>query len=178
MMWQTLLDLALVMGRLSFSALAGSGTIVGELGRETVAHGWMTAQQFTAAYALSQLAPGPGSTMVVIPIGYQAAGVPGALVALLAFCAPTALIAAGAMTVWGRLRGAAWAKSGRTALMPVAVGLIFAAVFTLARTSLTGIGGVAIGLAAFLLIWRTRIPAVAVVFGGIALGVITGNLGV
>src|SRR5581483_11697611 len=172
MMWHTLLDLALVMSKLSLTALAGSGTIVGELGRETVAHGWMTSQQFTAAYALSQLAPGPGS-LVVIPIGYQAAGLPGALVALAAFICPTALIAAGAVAAWGRLRGAPWAQTGRTALMPVAIVLILGSVYTLARTSLNCPAVVVIGLVAFLVIWRTRVPTVAVVLGGIVLGVIS-----
>ena len=177
MMLHTLLDLVLVMSKLSLSALAGSGTIVGELGRETVAHGWMTAQQFTAAYALSQLGPGPGGAMVVIPIGYQAAGVLGATVALLAFCGPTALIAAAAARVWGRLRGAHWAQTGRTALMPVAAGLILASVFTLARSSLTGASGLLIGVAAFAVMWRTRVPMVAVVFGGMLLGLVSGMVG-
>lgn len=176
-MMQTLVDLALVMAKLSVSSLAGSGSIVGELGKESVAHGWMTAQQFTAAYALSQLAPGPGGTMVVIPIGYQAAGLPGALVALLAFCAPTAFIAAGAMSIWGRLRAAPWAKTGRTALMPVATGLILGAVFTLARASLTSFSGLLIGIAGFVLIWRNRLPTVAVVLGGMLLGLASGQVG-
>ena len=176
MMWHILLDLALVMSKLSLSALAGSGTIVGELGRETVAHGWMTSQQFTAAYALSQLAPGPG-TLVVIPIGYRAAGLPGALVALLAFVGPTSLLAAASVTVWGRLRGAAWAQTSRTALMPVAVGLILGGAFSLARSTLTGAPGLVIAVAAFLAIWRTRVPAAAVVVGGIALGLAVGAMG-
>ena len=168
-MGQTLIDLALAMLRLSLSALAGTGTIVGELGRETVSHGWMTAEQFTAVYAVSQLAPGP-ATLVAIPIGYKAAGLLGAVVALLAFSGPTALITAAAMTVWDRLRGAAWAQAGRTALMPVAVGLILAATFTLARSSLTGMPGVLIGVAAFATISRTRVSAGLVVLGGMALG--------
>jgi|SRR5690348_14463763 chromate transporter len=176
MMWRTLLDLALVMSKLGLSSLAGSGTIVGELGREAAAHGWMTTQQFAVAYALSQLAPGPG-TLVVLPIGYQAAGILGALVALVAFVGPTSLLAAGAVTVWARLRGAPWAQMGRTALMPVAAGLIFGGVFTLARASLTGLPGLVIGLAAFVVIWRARVPTVAVVCGGMALGIAGGALG-
>ena len=167
---QTLIDLTLMMAKLGLSALAGTGTIIGEMDRETVAHGWMTAQQFTAAYALSQLAPGPGGTMVAIPIGYHAAGVLGAFAALLGFCGPTAVIAAAAMATWGRLRSTPWAGAGRTALMPVAVGLVLAAVFALARSTVTGVGGVAIGAAAFVLIWRTRVPTFAVVLGGIGMG--------
>jgi chromate transporter len=174
-MWESLVDVALVMTKISMSAVAGSGTILGEMMQETVGHGWLTAQQFVSAYALSQLAPGPAA-LVVVPIGYRAGGVLGAIVALLAFSIPTALVTSATVSAWGRVRAAPWAQTGRTALMPVAVGLVLAAAVTFARNSISDVPGAIIAATAFMLIWRMRASAAAVVFGGIAVGAALGLL--
>ena len=172
---KTLVDLALMLVKLSLLALGSSVTVLGQMETEVVAHGWMTADQFTAAFALSQVTPGPG-TLVVIPIGYQAAGFAGAVVALLAFFGPTALLAAGATIIWNRLRESRWAQAVRIAVTPVATGLILASVYTLGRSTIHQWPMLAIGLASFALTWRTKLPVAGVVLGGLAVGAAIGLL--
>ena len=55
-------------------------------------HHWMTDKQFADMFAISQLSPGP-NVLIVTLIGYSVAGVAGALVATLAMCGPTAVVA-------------------------------------------------------------------------------------
>src|SRR3954447_8742654 len=88
----TLLEVALLFGRLSLLSFGGGTTVLGERERAAVGHGWLTHDQFVQSYALGQLAPGPGMTLVV-PIGYQTAGIAGGLVAFLSFFLPTAILA-------------------------------------------------------------------------------------
>lgn len=157
-----------MLGKLSLLSVGSSVTVLGDMEREVVAHGWMTPAQFVAAYAVSQATPGPG-TLIVMPIGYAAAGWPGAAVALLAYFGPTAGLALLVARVWLRIHQAAWARRLRLALAPVVVGLIAAGAYSLGRATIHGLPAVMLGLAAMLLMLRTRIPIpVVVVAAGLA----------
>ena len=61
-----LLDLLVLLVRLSFVAFGGGVAILPELQHVVVEqHHWLTAQQFAGSYALGQLTPGPGMLMVM-----------------------------------------------------------------------------------------------------------------
>jgi len=59
--------------------------------REMVGRELMTSEQFTSAVAMGTALPGPIATKMSLYCGYQAAGVPGALVALLGVILPSTL---------------------------------------------------------------------------------------
>ena len=52
---------------------------------------WLTDPQFSASIAIAQAAPGP-NVLICSLIGWRAAGMPGAIVALVAVCAPAAVL--------------------------------------------------------------------------------------
>ncbi|PZE19851.1 chromate transporter [Paenibacillus xerothermodurans] len=54
-------------------------------------YGWMTLEEFGDVLALGNALPSPIATKMAGYIGYQVAGVPGAIVALIATIAPTAI---------------------------------------------------------------------------------------
>ena len=168
----TLLQLAVVFVKFSFLAIGSSVTVVADMEREVVAHGWMTSGQFMAAYAVSQATPGPG-TLVVIPIGYAAAGAAGAAVALLAFFGPTAALALVAARLWLNQRGAAWTQPLRAGLTPVVIGIIAAGAFSLAANTIHSLPAAAVGVLATLAILGTRVPTVFII---LAAGLIGGLL--
>jgi chromate transporter len=59
-----------------------------ELHRQVViAYGWMTSDRFTDLFALAQGAPGP-NLLVITLIGWDVAGLPGAIAATVAICTP------------------------------------------------------------------------------------------
>ena len=61
-------------------AFGGANAVIPEIHRDVVAvSGWMTDQQFADLFAISQAAPGP-NILIVSLVGYQVAGVAGALV--------------------------------------------------------------------------------------------------
>jgi chromate transporter len=94
---------------------------------------WLTDAQFTETVAVSQASPGPNFQMVPL-IGWRAAGLPGALVALVAFLAiPSTL----AIIVGRAVRNASENKTVillQRALRPVSCGLWFASGIGLGRT--------------------------------------------
>ena len=78
---------------MSLFAVGGANAAIPEMHRIAVdVQHWLTDQQFADIYAISQLSPGP-NVLIVTLIGYAVAGFGGALVATLAMCVPTAVLA-------------------------------------------------------------------------------------
>ena len=85
--------LAWTFGLMSLFAVGGANSAIPEMHRVAVdVHHWMTDKQFTDVFAISQMSPGP-NVLIVTLIGYSVAGVAGALVATLAMCGPSAVLA-------------------------------------------------------------------------------------
>jgi len=88
-----LLIIAVQFAVMSLLAFGGANAVVPEMHRQAVElRGWMSDRQFADLFAISQVAPGP-NVMIVTLIGYQVAGLSGALVATLAE-APAAVVGA------------------------------------------------------------------------------------
>lgn len=166
---RTLLELVAVFGRLSLLAIGGGIAILPEMQRLTVSHyRWVTDQQFRDSYSLGQVTPGPGMLMAVV-IGYRAAGIAGALVALAAMFLPTCALTALVGSRWDRLAASPWRISVQRGMAPVTVGLMLAGVATLAQTAISGPASAAIGLCSTLILLRGRVsPALLVLCGGVA----------
>jgi chromate transporter len=94
----------------------------------------MTDRQFTDAYAIAQLSPGP-NVLIVTLIGYAVAGIPGALAATLAMCLPTALLAYYVSRLLNRPRESRWPGVIQAALVPLSIGLMAASALILAQSA-------------------------------------------
>src|SRR5580704_714616 len=78
--------LLVTFGVLSFFSVGGAVSAVPEMHRLAVdTYHWMTDQQFADSFAIAMLSPGP-NVLIVTLIGYQVAGIAGALVATFAMC--------------------------------------------------------------------------------------------
>jgi chromate transporter len=137
-MAERLLALVLVFAPLSLVSLGGGPSIFAEMQRQSVeVQGWLTGAQFVDLFAISRAAPGPGSLIAAL-VGWQAAGFAGALAAALALYLPSSLLLLG-IGHWWRRRGDSPARRViEQGLAPVAVGLIFAGVLTLAQADGAG----------------------------------------
>jgi chromate transporter len=120
---------------LSLIAVGGVNTIVSELHRQTVEiSGSLTNQQFADLFAIAQAAPGPNVLFVTL-IGWQLAGLSGALLATAALTVPTCTIAYFVTRIWDRFRDAPWRIATQAGLVPVTIGLIAASALLLARAA-------------------------------------------
>lgn len=167
--WSTLLLIALVFFRIGLLAFGGSTAILPELERVVVQeHGWLTRQEFVDSFALGQLTPGPALVMVMLP-GYRLAGVPGALVALVAIFLPSAIMCALVTWRWEALRGSRWLPPVQRGLGAVTLGLVAAGAFSIVRVAVADMASATIAVAAFVVMWRWSLhPALVILAGGVA----------
>ena len=130
-----ILTLAMTFGVMSLFAVGGANSAVPEMHRVAVdVHHWLTDKQFADVFAISQLSPGP-NVLIVTLIGYAVAGLGGALVATVAMCLPTALLAYGVSRFLGRSSHARWPAIIQAALVPLSIGLMAASGLVLGLAS-------------------------------------------
>ncbi len=161
-----LLSLLVLFAPLSLVSVGGGQTLVAEIHRQVVAnHGWLTEGQFVDAFAISRMAPGPGTLLVTL-IGWQVAGIPGAIVASFAIFAPTALLVYGLARIWARYRGARWQLALEAGLRPVAAGMILASGLVLIEALEGGWVARGIAVASTAVLMATRVNPLLLMGGG------------
>jgi chromate transporter len=154
---------------LSLICVGGGLGVIPEMQHQVVTrHAWVSAREFVDGYTLAQLTPGP-TMLVVAFVGYRAHGLLGAVLATVAMFLPTSILVVLVAGQWQRLRGHRWAASAERALLPIGIGLSTAGVYTLARSALHDLITLAVALAAGVLLYLGRVPAMlVVVLGGLA----------
>jgi len=131
----TLAQLALYFSVLSVMAFGGMPAVMPEMQRIVVeANGWASPLEFVQLFAIAQAAPGP-NVLIVSLIGWKAAGLPGALVALLAACVPAGALAWWVSGLWERFRDSPWRTAIQRAIAPLVVGLTLAGGYVLCTPS-------------------------------------------
>jgi chromate transporter len=159
-------------------SVGGISAMIPEIHRSAVeVHGWMTNAQFAAAFALSQIAPGPNILLMTL-IGWRVAGLAGLIVATLATIIPTSAMALIAGRGEKRLQHARWYAMTKRSLPPLVVGLICASALITAQTAIHDWLGVAlaVGVAVHVAVSRTN-PLIPL-FAAVMAGVIAGRLGI
>ena len=130
-------------------------------------HKWLTFSQLIHLYSVGQMAPGP-NMMMIVSIGEWAGGFPGALVTLVAFFGPTAMLAFVVARFWKRLEKWPWRNSIQQGLAPVSIGLLLAGCFTMAKGAITGLETAAIAVGVLLMLLQYKInPALLVLTGAV-----------
>lgn len=169
--WNVLLQLALDYLTISLLAVGAGVTTLPEMHRNAVErHGWMSAAQFAELFSLSQAAPGPTTTMFTALVGWHAGGPLGAVVAVAGFLGPSSLLAYYSNALWHRFRSSPWRERIQAGLVPVAVGLMFAAAWLVASgADHSPLAWVATGIACVLMLF-TRLNPLWLVAGGALAG--------
>jgi chromate transporter len=161
-----LIQLFFVVAPLSLVAVGGANTIIPELNRQTVGtHGWVTAEEFAAIYAIAQMAPGPNA-MVVSLIGWHIAGWMGAVVAGIAVVAPSSLLAYVVYRLGRRESVKPWLVRIQRGLAPLAVGLMVASGFIVAQGVNATVASIAVTVISLAVFSRTTLHPVPVMAAG------------
>lgn len=164
--------IARVFAYLSFLTIGGGMAAYPEMRALTVdVHHWLTDAQLVHIYSVGQMSPGP-NMMMVAAIGERVSGIPGAVVAALAFFVPTGILTFGVGRIWTKLASWPWRDSIQRGLGPVAIGLAVAGLVAFGKGAITGWIPLAVGLAVFYASLRTRINPALLILGGAAVGAI------
>ena len=162
--------LAWTFATMSLFAIGGANSAIPEMHRIAVdVHHWLTDKQFTDVYAIAQLSPGP-NVLIVTLIGYSVAGVAGAVVATLAMCVPTAVLALFVSRFLARSSHARWPAIVQAALVPLSIGLMGASGYILARTSDRTVVAALVTIGAAVLASTTKLNPLWMLVAGGCLG--------
>jgi chromate transporter len=165
----TLMVIAAHFALLSLFAVGGATSAVPEMHRQAVdLQHWMSDRQFSELFAMSQAAPGP-NVMIVTLIGQQAGGVLGGLIATVAMCVPSCILAYVVYRVFDRFKAAHWRNAIQAGLIPITIGLVAATAFIVAQAADQSWRTFAITVATAVLVYATRVSpliALAAALGG------------
>lgn len=132
-------------------------------------YGWMSSQAFAETLAIGNALPSPIATKMAGYIGFEVAGIPGALIATFATVAPSLLLMLLAMGTLYRFRDSFKVKSMSQWVRPVVMVLMGYLTWTFLAEGIEGAGllhTAIIGSVAATLLMATRIhPAFVVCFG-------------
>lgn len=157
-----LVSFCVLFAPLSLMAIGGGSSIIGDLHHGVVDQWhWLSNQAFLDVFAISRVAPGPG-TLIVTLIGWKVGGLAGAVVATIAIFTPSSLVVLVVARVWHARPDAAWQRAMVYGLSPLAAGLVISSVYFILRDARGG--WIAWSVAAFIAIAALRLK-----FGPIAL---------
>jgi chromate transporter len=167
-----------VFALLSILAVGGGTAVLPQMRHEVVGlNHWLTAKQFADIYSLGQLAPGPNMNMVAV-IGYRVAGLPGAILVLIAFYLPSCTMVFAVSKIWDHFDGSPWRNAVQRGMAPITVGLMLSGVYAIGRTATFNPGHLLrhnlitlmITLVVTLILLRWRINPALLILGGGAIG--------
>jgi chromate transporter len=162
-----------VFAYLSILTVGGGMAAFPEMKYLTVqVHQWLTFPQLIHIYSVGQMAPGPNMMMIVV-IGQWAGGLLGALVTVMVFFGPTALLTFAVAKGWKKLEKWPWRTSIQQGLAPVSIGLLLAGCFTMARGAVTGLETGAIAVGVLLMLLQYKINPALLVVGGAVVGLLS-----
>ena len=145
----SLLELALLFGRLGATAFGGPAVHIALMEEEVVTRrGWLTRAEFLDFLGATNLIPGPNSTEMAIHVGRVRRGLPGLLVAGISFILPAAILVGGiawAYVRFGALPQITWLLYG---VKPVVIAVIAQGAWRLAKTAVHSVWLGALGAAA------------------------------
>ncbi|MBK7616180.1 MAG: chromate transporter [Burkholderiales bacterium] len=158
---------------LSLLAIGGAIATVPDLQRHVVLErGWLSAGDFTGSVALAQAAPGPNLLFVAV-VGYNVAGLAGALAAMAGMLLPSTALTL-MVSRWGaKRRDARGVRTFVSGMAPVTLGLILATGYLLAKPVLVQPAAFLLVGLSVLLCWRTKLSPLWL----IATGAVAGALG-
>src|SRR6185503_1641137 len=115
-------------------SIGGTDTVLPDIHRYLVeVNQWITNRQFADAYALARAVPGPNMLYVTL-MGYQAAGVWGALATTLALAVPPFTFTLLVMHLSTRYPGSRLGRAFRVGFAPITIGLMFSSGWVLVNS--------------------------------------------
>ena len=155
---------------LSVFATGGAMALASDMHRYVVdQHGYLTHTEFVNSIALGQAAPGP-NIMFIIVMGWQVAGVQGALATTLGLSLPALIFPFVVSRLGRRAQFERALKALQRGLGPVAIGLMASTCFLLVREAPGVWKGAAIIAATIAVLALTRVPPVLLIIAAGALG--------
>lgn len=174
----------LLFARVALFSWGGGPASLALMQREAITAGWITSEQFADAVGIGNALPGPIAPQVSAYIGYQMAGVPGAVAAAAGTVLPTTILMLFMIVFSFGIKDSPTVQSMLKAVRPVVVGLLLWTAYDMAQTvfgakslgwqtALSGsIDKVLLALIAFVLLTATRVNPALLILGAALFGLV------
>ncbi|OGA21692.1 MAG: hypothetical protein A3I01_05495 [Betaproteobacteria bacterium RIFCSPLOWO2_02_FULL_65_24] len=152
-------------------SIGGTDTVLPDMHRYLVeVHGWITSKQFADAYAIARAVPGPNMLYVTL-LGWQVAGLTGAIATTLALAIPPVTITLLVVRLSARNPGAPLGRAIKLGLAPITIGLMFATSWILMRAVNDDWRGYLVTFITLVVVLRTRLNPLWLIAAGALIGV-------
>jgi chromate transporter len=161
--------LSLHIALMSLMAVGGGVVMIGpQVGHYVVANHWLTNEQFSAAYAIAQAAPGPNLLFVAL-VGWLIAGWAGAIFTTLAVVVPSTVLTLSVLRAQARYAGGRLTRALGSAFAPMSIGLMAATAWLFMRISNADWRADLLTVLCAVIMLRTRLnPLVLIALGALA----------
>jgi len=171
----TLLIMLAVFTKIGLFSFGGGYAILAMIKQEVVLnHGWLTEAEFFDIVAISQMTPGPIAINAATFIGYQKAGIPGAIVCTLGVILPSLILMLLVTLSYVKLKHKPWFNRILFRMRPLAIGLIASAAIMAGRDAIRDWFSIGVFAAAFLLSWKWRVNPFLLLIGAGVVGFFAG----
>lgn len=126
--------------KIGLFTIGGGYAMLALIQEEIIRYGWMTSQEFVDIVGIAEMTPGPLAVNAATFIGYQTAGLSGALLATAAVVLPSLISVLIVSKFWERYKSSLGVQATFAGIRPVVVGLIGSAAFLVASSSLQATG--------------------------------------
>jgi chromate transporter len=131
-----LLELFLVFLKVGAVSFGGGYAMLAMIQNEIVSRNWCDTREFADMAAVAQMTPGPVAINTATYVGMKLGGIPGALIATLAFILPSLIVASLVGMIIAKLKDNPRFEGAMRGIRAASVGLIFAAVVFFAESSM------------------------------------------
>jgi chromate transporter len=187
-----LIRLFLLFSKVALINFGGGFAMIPLIAGELEKYQWLTSQEFMDIIAISQMTPGAIAVNTATYVGYQVAGIWGAIVSTIAIPLPSLIIVITLYPLLEKYKDHALLKMIFYGLRPVVAGLIIAAIYFVANTALINqdyvgqpisniiteffaainFGSLALIVIAFLITLKTKVSPIILLLAGAVLGII------
>ncbi|HEX8405701.1 MAG TPA: chromate transporter [Duganella sp.] len=164
-------QLSLHIALMSLMAVGGGVVLLAPQVGQYVVEGqhWLTNEQFSAAYAIAQAAPGPNLLFISL-VGWLIGGWSGAILTTIAVIVPSTLLTLTAIRLHAGRAGGRLSRALGEAFGPMSIGLMAATAWLLTRISNIDWRADALTLLSALILLRTKVNPVLLIAAGAVAG--------
>jgi chromate transporter len=136
-------------------------------------YGWLTVNEFSEVLALGNALPGPIATKMAGYIGYDLAGIPGAIVAIFATVAPSLILMIGLLSLLYKFKDSPKVKRMSNFIRPTIAVLLGIMAVKMFGESYEGVGWMQTGfliVVSYLLLEKLKVHPAYVILGALVYG--------
>jgi chromate transporter len=165
------MELTLHLAVMSLMAVGGGVVLLGpDVSHYVVdARHWLSGEQFAAAYAIAQAAPGPNMLFISL-VGWLIAGWAGAVCTTLAVIVPSTLLTLFVIRMNLARHGGRLTRALSDAFAPMSIGFLAATAWLFAQMSNSDWRGDVLTLVSALIVLRSKLNPVVLIAAGAVLG--------